>query len=62
MKRYPDELICGLDSLHGILYLNLDNEDKVFAYCLACNYKVYIGLNHYDKMKVALNDTIKSTR
>lgn len=30
---------------------NLDDNDTIYLYCLACNYRLNIGLNLYDKMK-----------
>lgn len=30
---------------HGRLYSNLDLEDRIYLYCLFCNFKNYLGLN-----------------
>jgi hypothetical protein len=38
---------------HGTLYANLDKNDKVFLYCLACKYKIKLGID-------SLEDIIKS--
>ena len=40
---------CRLDQ--GLLFSNLDEEDKIFLYCISCSYKKYIGIDMYKKMK-----------
>ena len=40
---------CPLDQ--GLLMCNLDFEDRVFLYCLSCEYKNFLGLK-------AINDMI----
>jgi len=30
---------------------NIDHNDTIYLYCLACNYKIEVGLNLYTKMK-----------
>ncbi len=42
---------CPLDQ--GLLMPNQDNDDKIFLYCLSCEYKKIIGLEMYNKMKRA---------
>ena len=36
-------MVCTSDPDHGNLYANMDSEDKVYLYCLACTYKIYPG-------------------
>jgi len=43
------ELLCPMDQ--GSLYPNQDVEDKIFLYCLSCNYKKNIGLEMYANLK-----------
>jgi hypothetical protein len=44
---------CPLDQ--GLLFVNIDGEDKIFIYCLSCNYKKYIGVHLYKKMEGLMN-------
>ena len=48
---------CPVDQ--GSLLCNTDNEDKIFLYCLSCNYKKYIGLQFYDNMKGLVDNAIR---
>jgi hypothetical protein len=41
-------MVCPLDQ--GLLFSNQDNEDKIFVYCISCQYKNYIGFAGYSKM------------
>jgi hypothetical protein len=41
---------CGNDKTHLNVVPNLDSDDKVFLYCLECNYKKYPGLEFYKKL------------
>lgn len=36
-------IVCMSDPDHGNLYANINLEDKVYLYCLGCNYKIYPG-------------------
>jgi hypothetical protein len=41
-------LKCPMDQ--GSLLCNLDLEDKIYLYCLSCNYKNNIGLEVYENI------------
>lgn len=41
-------LECPMDQ--GLLFSNLDSEDNIFLYCIACNYKKVVGIYLYDKI------------
>jgi len=43
------EINCPLDQ--GLLMCNVDNEDKIYLYCLSCEYKNFIGIDFYKKIK-----------
>jgi len=43
------KLDCPIDQ--GLLVPNLDDEDKIFLYCLSCNYKNNMGLEVYDNIR-----------
>lgn len=47
---------CPLDQ--GLLFANMEVDDRLFLYCISCNYKMYIGLSLYKKMQeeVSKND------
>ena len=51
---------CGLDSEHPGLVPNLKTDDEgndtIFLYCLACNYKLYPGLELYRNIEFILNE------
>ena len=46
------EINCPLDQ--GLLMPNQDLEDKIYLYCLSCEYKKYIGVSLYSKMMDAV--------
>jgi hypothetical protein len=50
------ELLCPMDQ--GSLYPNQDVEDKIFLYCLSCNYKKNIGLEMYANLKKMVDNEI----
>jgi hypothetical protein len=41
-------LDCPMDQ--ALLMCNQDLEDKIYLYCLSCEYKNYIGLDFYNKL------------
>ena len=43
---------CPLDQ--GLLMPNQDNDDKIYLYCLSCEYKKEIGLDLYGRMEKAV--------
>ena len=61
MSRYLDlskeglvpSLGCPMDQ--GLLFSNQDEEDKIYLYCLSCDYKKYIGVHLYKNMEGLIN-------
>lgn len=61
MSKYLDlakeglvpQMDCPLDQ--GLLFANIDLEDNIYTYCISCNYKKYIGIQLYNKMKEYIN-------
>jgi hypothetical protein len=51
------EMVCPLDQ--GLLFSNEDLEEKIFVYCISCQYKNYIGTGVYSKM---LEDVESATK
>jgi len=47
-------LKCPMDQ--GPLLPNLDLEDKIFLYCLSCEYKKFIGAKDYDDIVKAVDN------
>lgn len=47
------EMACPIDQ--GLLFPNIDVEDKIYLYCISCNYKSYIGTDLYSDMKRAVD-------
>ena len=43
---------CPIDQ--GPLFCNLDEDDSIYLYCLACEYKKIIGLDLYNNMTRAV--------
>ena len=43
---------CPLDQ--GLLMPNQDINDKIYLYCLSCEYKNFIGLEQYGRMERAV--------
>lgn len=37
----------------------MDHNDTIYLYCLACNYKLEVGLNLYERMKRELGGIAK---
>lgn len=48
------KLECPMDQ--GPLLANMDLEDKVFLYCISCEYKNFIGISFYDKIVNMVNE------
>jgi hypothetical protein len=48
-------IACGNDKLHLGLVPNMDSEDKIFLYCLECDYKKFPGSGFYNSMKIVLS-------
>ena len=48
------EMVCPLDQ--GFLFSNQDEEEKIFVYCISCQYKNYIGSAIYSKMKAGIEN------
>ena len=45
---------CPLDQ--GLLMPNQTIDDKIYLYCLSCEYKKEIGLDFYDRMDKAVRN------
>ena len=43
--------LCEWEPEHGLVYPNIDNDDRLYLYCLACDYKNYVGMETYELMK-----------
>ena len=44
---------CPMDQ--GLLMPNQDLDDKIYLYCLSCEYRNEIGLDQYDRMEKAIS-------
>ena len=61
MSKYLDlaseglvsKLDCPMDQ--GLLMCNQDNNDKIYLYCLSCEYKNEIGLDLYERIEKAVS-------
>ena len=49
-------LECPVDQ--GLLFANLDVSDKVFIYCLSCDYKKYPGVSFFDKIGTEVKNVL----
>jgi len=43
-----EKLLCPVDQSN--LFCNQDLEDRIFLYCLECQYKNFIGLDLYNRI------------
>ena len=51
-------LVASMDCplCQGFLFANTNNEDDIYLYCLACNYKKQLGLALYKRMEKEANE------
>lgn len=47
--KFP-AVLCVMDKDHGSLACNIDKNDDVYMYCLACSYKLRPGIALYSSM------------
>ncbi len=59
IELFPQDrdIKCPYDSYDCLP--NMDHNDTIYLYCLACNYKINVGLNLYDRMKRELGGIAK---
>lgn len=50
------KMVCPLDQ--GLLMPNQTINDKIYLYCLSCDYKKEIGLDLYGKMEKEVRNRI----
>lgn len=50
-QGYVEALKCIDDPEHGSLFGNIDSDDKLYLYCVACNYKLKPGLALTDRIR-----------
>lgn len=48
------EINCPMDQ--GLLMCNIDYDDKIFLYCLSCDYKKYLGTDFYKDIILKLEE------
>ncbi len=53
-----EKIECPLDQ--GPVSVNLDYEDNIYIYCLACDYKKIIGISYFNKIKERVDNVRKS--
>lgn len=60
LKNKTIPIKCELDSDHPILVPNLrtdeNDNDTIYFYCLACNFKLYPGLELYNNIEFVLEE------
>lgn len=47
---------CQLDSDHPTLVPNLTDDDRIYLYCLGCNFKLYPGQELYNNIEFILEE------
>lgn len=59
LKNKTIPIRCKIDSEHPILVPNLDIDDAgkdiIYFYCLDCNFKLYPGLELYNKISLIVD-------
>lgn len=49
-------LLCGLDNDHPRLFANIDENDNIYLYCLACEYKMIPGIELYSRIEKIVSE------
>lgn len=49
-------ILCSIDDNDGILVPNLDEDDRVYLYCLSCNFKMWPGQELYNNIQFVLEE------
>lgn len=49
-------ILCSIDENDGILVPNLDEHDRVYLYCLGCNFKMWPGQELYNNIEFILEE------
>lgn len=47
---------CSIDENDGILVPNLSDDDRVYLYCLACDFKMWPGQELYNNIEFILEE------
>lgn len=45
---------CGIDNDHPRLFANMDDDDNIYLYCMACEYKLIPGIELYERIVTTL--------
>jgi hypothetical protein len=51
-----EKLLCPVDQ--SLLFSNQSLQDKVYLYCLECDYKKELGLSSYEKIVNEVNKNV----
>jgi len=51
-----EKLLCPVDQ--SLLFSNQSLQDKVYLYCLECDYKKELGLSSYEKIVNQVNKNV----
>lgn len=49
-------ILCSIDEKDGMLVPNLDEDDRVYLYCLGCNFKMWPGQELYNNIEFILEE------
>jgi hypothetical protein len=52
-----EKLLCPVDQ--GLLFCNQDLDEKIYLYCLECDYKKYIGTTHYNNIYKGVKNAMR---
>ena len=55
-EGFVSKLECPIDQ--GLLLPNMDLDDKIYLYCISCEYKNLIGLDQYDRIEKAVRTVL----
>lgn len=58
-KGLCEPIVCMNDPEHGILFSNIDNEDKIFLFCLGCDFSIYPGITFFDTIRKKIHEITK---
>lgn len=47
-----DKIVCGLDESHDQLSCGMTLDDRVYLFCIHCEYKIFPGFNSLKKISL----------
>ena len=58
-QGYLESIVCYDDVEHGSMLGNIDENDKLYLWCMSCNYRLYPGLVLEEKVRTSIKQVSK---